>query len=224
MLEISSLSKSHDRHFALRNLSFTVEAGEIVAFVGPNGAGKSTLFNILAGVLERDEGTLTLDGSSLSLLPLKDLGFLPEEMFQYDRFTAEQMLAFDISMRDIIAPTGFDTLVSKFAIEPYLHERMDSLSQGMSKRVAIASVFLGDPRLLILDEPLNGLDIQSVIALRELLKENRERGGHILISSHILSFVDEMADRVLFLKEGRLVGQIAGNNSGAETMYRQLFM
>ena len=225
MLEVSSLTKKFGSKHALNELSFSVDSGEIIAFVGPNGAGKSTLFKILAGVLQASDGSSALDGCSLSSLPLNSLGYLPEELFQYERFTSEQTLLFEITMRDINLRDGdLDTLIQRFAVDNYLHEKMGTLSQGMAKRIALMCAFLGTPRVIILDEPLNGLDIQTVIALREQLSMEKQHGAHILISSHILSFVDETADRIIFLKEGRLADNITGRSTQAEKIYTQLFL
>ena len=225
MLRVDDISKSYRNTTALKAVSLTVEAGEVVAVVGPNGAGKSTLFNILAGVLDKDGGSATLDGSSLDALLLSEMGFLPEEPYIYDRLDALQMLQFEATMRHIDpSRQNQRELLRRFAIEAYESERMGSLSQGMAKRVLLAAAFLGNPSLLILDEPLNGLDIQTVIALKEQLLIEKQHGAHVLVSSHVLSFLDETADKVLFLDKGELVGESWGEAAHAESIYRQLFI
>ena len=227
MLEVRSLSKDYGSQPAIVDLSFRLDAGEAVAFVGPNGAGKSTLFNILAGIIKASSGICGLDGSALGSLPLQEIGFLSEEPFFYDNFTPLQTLRFEVTMRRFSKKEvgeSCNAFVKQFAINGYLHERMGSLSQGMVKRVQLAAAFLGHPKLIILDEPLNALDIQSVIALKEQLAIERKLGSHILISSHVLSFLDETVDRVLFLDKGSLAAISDNNSLKAEQIYRQLFL
>jgi len=225
MLEVTGLVKAYGAKRALDGLFLTVQEGEVVAIVGPNGAGKSTLFNILAGILKKTSGSCRIDDIGLDQLPLGQLGFLSEEPYFYDSFSPRDTLHFEGTMRGIgLDDMRIDELVSCFALDSYWDLRMDSLSQGMAKRVLLAAALLGQPRLLVLDEPLNGLDIQTVIALKEQLAEKSRQGAHILISSHVLSFVDEVADRVLFIDHGTLIGESDGTKAGAEDLYRQLFL
>ena len=225
MLIVENVNRYYGEHLALNKLSFEVNAGEIVAVVGPNGAGKTTLFNILAGILARSNGVITLNDRDIATIPIEEQGFLAEETYFYERMNAWQTLQFEATMRRIDKNReNIGDMISRFALEDFVSKRMGSLSQGMAKRVLVASAFLGSPQLLILDEPLNGLDIQSVIALKEQLVVEKEHGAHILVSSHVLSFVDEIADRVLFLKDGALAGSSLGDSTHAESMYRQLFL
>ena len=225
MLNVTKLSKSYSRKWALDDLTFSTEAGQIVAVVGPNGAGKTTLFNVLVGILQKNSGSCAIDGTDLADLPLSQLGYLAEEPYYYPRFTAEQTLRFEMAMRQIEPEqAGLADLIDRFSLQGFLDERMNSLSYGMAKRVLLAAAFLGSPRLLLLDEPLNALDIQSVIALKEQLLVEKQRQSHILISSHVLSFLDETADRVLFLNHGKLVAESSNQYGQAEQIYRELFL
>jgi ABC-2 type transport system ATP-binding protein len=224
MLLLDNISKSFGPNSALCNVSLCVGSGEIVAVIGPNGAGKSTLFNIVAGVIKADGGTCLLDNVTLSSVSLKTIGFLPEKPFYYGSFTTLETIRFEQTMREIKDSTSrFDELMIHFGIKDHINSKMNCLSQGMAKRVALVCAFIGNPRVIILDEPLNGLDIQSVIGLKEQLILEKQRGTSILISSHVLTFLDGLVDRIVFLDKGELALE-SSNNDDIENAYKRLFI
>ena len=225
MLEVSRLTKRYGSGGGISDVSFSVPAGSAAAVVGPNGAGKSTLFNILAGILPREAGTCLLDGIKLKQLKPGEIGFLPEKSYLIPDFTPAQMLMYVNQMRELFLSNGeIEKLISLYDLEEFRNQKNKTLSQGMAKRAAMACAMMGIPRLLILDEPTNGLDTQSVILLKNALKRHKKRGAVILISSHILDFLDGVADEILFLKSGELIRAGKKTSTEIETMYRELFL
>jgi len=226
MLEISQIKKLYTPTTGIHETTISIPHGQTVAFVGPNGSGKSTLFNIIGRVLKADSGKCSLDGVELKAWHLSDIGFLPENTYLLEEFTPPQMLYFINTMKELGASSDdVKGHMRRFGIDTFEHKKIKSLSQGMRKRVMLACALLGTPKLLVLDEPLNSLDIDSVLAFKDTLKEHKERGAIILLSSHILDFLDSNVERVVFLEQGRLL-EICENFPGAdrvEDLYRKRF-
>lgn len=229
MLNISNLQKRYRNGKGLGAINMTIEKGEVVGIVGPNGAGKTTLFSILAGILTPQSGEVsvaTASGTHTGVrIPSEYIGFLPEIPFLQKQFTPIEAVQFDAAMREKpISKSEAQEHLTVFDAHSYMNRPIRTLSQGQSKRVELACAFLGNPDILVLDEPLNGLDIQSVINLREKILAEKARGATILISSHILTFIDEVADRIIFLDDGHIVGEVDPREQDAESAYRQLFL
>jgi ABC-type multidrug transport system ATPase subunit len=225
MLEISHLTKRYGSGGGISDVSFSVPAGSVAAVVGPNGAGKSTLFNILSGVQPQGDGTCVLDGVELKKLKPDEVGFMPEKSYLIPDFTPVQMLMYVNQMREILlSDDEIEKLISLYDLGEFRNKKNKALSQGMSRRVALVCALMGSPRLLILDEPTNGLDTQSVILLKEALKQHKKRGAVILISSHVLDFLDSIADEILFLKDGELIRVGKKTSTEIEKMYIELFI
>jgi ABC-type multidrug transport system ATPase subunit len=225
MLKIENLTKRHTKEIGIFNIDFSVSSGRIVAFLGPNGAGKSTLFNILGGISEADEGKCLFTGIPLSALNICDVGFLPENMYIPETMTPVQMLHFMNTMKELKATeVDISDLLDRFGIRAYQNKRIRHLSQGMRKRVALVCALLGHPKLLILDEPLNALDIQSVIQLKREISALKSEGAVVLLSSHILDFLDNTADEIVFLKNGRIIDICHNNEDNVEKIYIKHFM
>lgn len=226
MLRLDNLQYRYPGGAGLGPLSCEFAPGSVYGVVGPNGAGKSTLFNILAGLLRPQKGKVSVDGHSNGMrIPLPLLGFLPENSILNPQFTPRQALQFDMSMRGL--PLSVAQLMSRleaFGCHDFADQKITSLSQGMAKRVALAIAFQPTASVLILDEPLNGIDTQTLIQLRGRVLEARESGQTLLISSHILSFVDEVTDEILFLSHGCLAARTPTSAGQAELIYRHLFM
>jgi ABC-2 type transport system ATP-binding protein len=225
MLQVSNLSKTYGAKQALNNFSFTAPAGEVIAVIGPNGAGKSTLFNILARVVQPSAGTATLNGELLREIAASRIGFLPEHPFSFKSFTPLQMIRFDESMRSLPEQsTTRDELIRAYKIDEFAHKKMRSLSQGMGKRVLMACALNGLPELIILDEPFNGLDIQSVITTKDWIHRAAAAGSTVLISSHILDVLPQLAQHFIFINEGGIAEETHGALANPEAVYQELFM
>lgn len=226
MLRLDNLQYRYPNGAGLGPLSCEFVPGAVYGVVGPNGAGKSTLFSILAGLLRPQRGSVDMDGNPRGTrIPLPLLGFLPEDSLLNPQFTPRQALRFDATMRGLsLSETQLASRLEAFGCQDFADRKITALSQGMKKRVALTVAFQPTASFLVLDEPLNGIDTQTLIQLRQRVLEARKSGQTLLISSHILSFVDEVTDEILFLNHGRLVAQTPTRAGQAEGIYRHLFL
>jgi ABC-2 type transport system ATP-binding protein len=194
---------------ALRGVSFEVPAGEIVALLGPNGAGKTTLFKLVLGLIRPTRGGGTVLGHPLGDLQARRMiGFQPEQPYLYPFLTVSETLR----LFGRLSGLGGEPLRARLAqvarragLEAELSTQVRRLSRGWLQRLAIASALMPAPRLLLLDEPLSGLDPQARVALKALVRALRDEGVTILMNSHVLPDVEQLADRVVLLRAGRLV-------------------
>lgn len=225
MLELKGVERRFASGKGIGPVSFCVRQGEVCSVVGPNGAGKSTLFGILSMVSEEFTGSWSLDGRVGRQIPRGAIGYLPESTFLISSFTPRQFCSFDASMRGVPhTAASIEEHLETFACKDFIDVPLGELSQGMAKRVALACAFLGEPRLVLLDEPLNAIDIQTTLILKDRIVSESERGCTLLISSHILDFLDEVSDRMLFLREGNVVDDFDPRDGSAEGRYRELFL
>ena len=210
MIEVSHLTKRFGNHCAVDDLNFTVENGVIYGFLGPNGAGKSTTMNIITGCLAATEGKVTIDGYDIFENP-KDakrrLGYLPEVPPLYTDMTPAEYLTFVARAKGV--PAGdmekqLKRVVSVTGLEDVLDRLIRNLSKGYRQRVGIAQALLGDPEVVILDEPTVGLDPLQIIEIRDLIK-SLGKSHTVILSSHILSEVQAICDQVLVINRGKLV-------------------
>ncbi len=211
MIEVANLTKSYDGFWAVRGISFAVGAGEIFGFIGPNGAGKTTSIRILSTLLDPTSGTVKVGGKSVVSQAeevRKLIGYMPDNFGVYDRITVWEYLDF------FAAAYGFPRRQRRAAIEGILaltdlgemRDRLAvDLSKGNRQRLCLAKTLVHDPKVLILDEPANGLDPRARIEFRALLKELRNMGKTILISSHILTELSDVCTSVAIDEKGRLV-------------------
>ena len=210
MIEVKNLTKRYGDHLALDDISFTVEDGEIVGLVGPNGAGKSTTMNIIPGYLSSTEGQVLVDGVDVLEEPLKakaKIGYLPEIPPLYVDMTVEEYLAFDCDLKHVPAAKKQETIdqVSKLArVQDVKGRLIRNLSKGYRQRVGLAQALVGNPEVLILDEPTVGLDPKQIIEVRDLIK-SLSRKHTILLSSHILQEVQAVCDKLVIINHGRIV-------------------
>jgi ABC-2 type transport system ATP-binding protein len=210
MIEAESLSKFYGSFAAIQDISFQVQAGEIVAFLGPNGAGKSTTMKILTGFLAPSKGHARIAGIDVQedrIRAARSLGYLPENGPLYHDMTPRALLHFFGEARGLSVQKmreRFAEVVDTCALEEVLEKPIHKLSKGYRQRVGMAQVLLHEPEVLILDEPTSGLDPNQILHMRETIKKLGEKRT-ILLSTHILQEVDAVADRVLLVAGGRLV-------------------
>lgn len=225
MIEVRAYAKHYRTGGGVGPLDLTFASGEIAALIGPNGAGKTTFFNLLNGVVPIDGGTLLFDGAPFPRLPLARVGYLPSDPFLMARLTGRQSCRLDAALRGLtLSEEDVEAALAVFDCLDFSDRRIGSLSQGMVKRVALSRAFMGDPAAILLDEPTNSIDVQTAIALKDVLVERRRAGACILISSHSLEFVDEVATRMLFLRDGFVVEEIDPGSVRAEDAYRSIFL
>lgn len=211
MIEIKGLTKKYGTFTALNNLELTVNEGVVFGFVGANGAGKSTTFSILATLLSPTSGDAFVNGKSVVNEPKevrKNIGYMPDFFGVYDQLKAEEYLDFygasygiPANERKILIPQ----LLELVNLTDKRYEYVDLLSRGMKQRLCLARSLIHDPKVLILDEPASGLDPRARVEMREILKQLKEMGKTILISSHILPELAEMCDEIGVIDNGKLI-------------------
>ncbi len=208
-LEIRGLVRRYGGFTAVDNLDLVVSSGEIVGFLGPNGAGKTTTLRCCSGLLRGDAGEILIAGHSLVREPLEArarMGFVPDHPFLYDRLTAWEFLDFVGALYRVGAATARQRsaeLIARLALGPAADDLVETYSLGMRQKVSIAAALLHEPPLVLLDEPLGGLDPHSARALKDLLRERASRGAGVLVSTHLLDVAERLCDRVVVLDRGR---------------------
>ena len=209
MLEVSQLTRCYDRFTAVDNVSFTINKGEIVGLLGHNGAGKTTIMKMLSGFLEPNQGTITIDGVDLQAQTKQlqqSLGYLPENLPLYAEMTVANYLDYAAELKGLTGAEKFAEIkraVQATEITEKLLAPIATLSRGYKQRVGVAQAVLGKPKLLILDEPTNGLDPTQTAHMRQLIRDIAKDAA-VILSTHIMQEVDAICDRVLILSSGKL--------------------
>lgn len=207
VIVLDGLTKSYGKHRGIKDISFSVTRGEIFGFIGPNGAGKSTTIRTLMGLLKPTSGKASifgLDCGQCSAEIAKDVGYLPSENCYYNNLKVREMLQYTADLYGVDGRSRMRELAERLNLD--LSRRIGDLSLGNKKKVGIVSALLPAPKLLILDEPTNGLDPLIQQTFNQILREENERGTTIFLSSHVLSEVQKLCDRVAILREGKLIG------------------
>jgi ABC-2 type transport system ATP-binding protein len=226
ILEAHNLSKKYGSQPAVKNVSFSIARGEIVGFLGPNGAGKSTVMKMITGCIPLDAGTVKINGIDLQKKDLEakmHLGFLPENNPLYDEMYVPEYLEYVAGLyrikdkkervKDVIRQTG---------LQPEIRKKIEQLSKGYRQRVGIAQAIIHRPDLLILDEPVSGLDPNQIEEIHHLLVGLSQDAG-ILFSSHALSEVAAIYTRALFIREGEIVADVPRKDGNdLEAMFKKL--
>ena len=212
MLEIRNLSKAYGTKKAVDDVTFSVGAGELCAFIGHNGAGKTTTLKCVAGILAFDEGEILIDGDPIATRPLdakRKFAYIPDNPDLYDYMTGMQYLNF---ISDIfgLSEEERETNILKYARALELSEEelgapIGSYSHGMKQKLAVISALIHSPKLILLDEPFVGLDPKASFVLKEIMRDFCAKGGAILFSTHILEVAERLCDRVAIIKQGKLV-------------------
>ena len=225
MLEIYNLTKSYGDKKAVEDLSFTVNAGELCAFIGHNGAGKTTTLKCVAGILGFEGGHIRVDGVSVVEDPLevkRRIAYIPDNPDLYDFMTGMQYLNFIGDIFGVPQETR-EARIQKYADALSLSDSeigalISSYSHGMKQKLALISAFLHEPKMILLDEPFVGLDPKASHVLKEIMKDFCNEGGAILFSTHILEVAEKICDKVVIIKGGKLVTcgkmeEVKGNSS-----------
>lgn len=213
MLKLIQLTKRYGAHEAVSELSIDVPQGEIWGFLGVNGAGKSTTMKMIAGLLKPTSGKITLDGIDVIKNPVKAkamMGYVPDRPYLYERLSAAEYLYFvaelySIPQADVEAKVQY--WLEEFELTAQRGKLIEGFSHGMKQRLVMASVFMHEPRLLIVDEPMVGLDPRGGRRLKSLLKRMRDEGLTVLLSTHTLEVAEEVCDQIMLIHQGRLLAQ-----------------
>jgi ABC-2 type transport system ATP-binding protein len=211
VIELVHLTKQFDRLVAVNDLSLTLPRGEFFAMLGPNAAGKTTTLKLIAGLMKPTAGTARVCGFDVQSQPLearRRLAYVPDFPFLYDKLTPWEFFRFTgqlFQMPDAKIKTGAENLILRFHLGTFANLPLESLSHGTRQRVAIVSALLHDPEVLVIDEPMVGLDPQHARVVKDVLKERSLAGMTVLLSTHELSIAEEMADRIGIIYGGKLI-------------------
>jgi ABC-2 type transport system ATP-binding protein len=211
-LELRGLTKTFDRP-AVDRLDLTVRSGEFYCLLGPNGAGKTTTLRMVAGLLGADAGSIKVFGIDALADPVEAkriMAWVSDEPMIYDKLTPTEYLEFVAGLWGIeaaVAEARANELIGWLGLGPHAHERCEGFSKGMRQKVALAGALVHDPRLIILDEPLTGLDAGSARQVKNVLRERVANGGTVIMTTHILEVAERMADRIGVIAGGRLIAQ-----------------
>jgi ABC-2 type transport system ATP-binding protein len=208
MIEVQDLSKHYGAKVAVNHLSFTVEPGTVTGFLGPNGAGKSTTMRLIVGLDHPTSGTATIDGKRYAELhqPLRVVGALLEAGAVHPGRSAYNHLLF-LAQTQGLTPHRVDEVIDLVGLQNVARQRVGGFSLGMRQRLGIAAALLGDPKVLILDEPINGLDPEGILWVRTLLRRLADEGRTVLVSSHLMSEMAQTADNLIVIGRGSLIAQ-----------------
>jgi ABC-2 type transport system ATP-binding protein len=234
-ISIQHLFKSYGQKHVLKDINLQVFPGQVVGYIGPNGAGKSTTVKVLCGLLTDYEGDVLVKGFDVKTDTLevkRRIGYVPETAELYDALTPMEFLQFAgalYGMDEDQCAERINRMMAAFDLANNIHQRMDSFSKGMRQKVLLASGILHNPDIIVLDEPLSGLDANSVIIIKELIRKLADDGKTIFYCSHMMDVVEKVSDLIVLIDEGRIVasGSIDAlreqyGNISLEKMFAQL--
>jgi len=211
MIEIKNVTKKYGNKKAVNNVSFTVNDGDIFAFIGHNGAGKTTLIKSIVGIHDFDEGDILIDGMSIKEKPVeckKLMAYVPDNPETYEHMKAIDYINFICDMYETDKETrekNINKYAKMFEMEDKLNDTIDSFSHGMKQKVVLISALAHDPKILIMDEPFVGLDPKAVFDIKEILNEMVKENKIVFYSTHILDVAEKLCSRVAIIKKGELV-------------------
>lgn len=226
MIEISNLTKKFGQFAAVSDMTFTVAEGEVLGFLGPNGAGKSTTMKVITGFLSPTQGTVKIDGFDITQNPIEAkslIGYLPEGAPSYGDMTTLGFLYFIAQIRGYRGAEikqRVNRVVEEVALSSVCHQTIDTLSKGFKRRVGLAQAIMHDPKVLILDEPTDGLDPNQKHHVRELIK-NLSKDKIVIISTHILEEISAVCTRAIIIDEGRIVADGKPQELESRSRYHQ---
>ncbi len=211
IVEIRNLQKSYDQKLVLQGIDLQITAGQIIGYIGPNGAGKSTTVKILCGLITDFQGEVTIFGKDLRRQTVEikqQVGYIPENAALYESLTPLEFMEFVGEMRGLGTDQTrrkAEALMGIFEMKPHLNQRIATFSKGMRQKVLICSALLHNPDLIFMDEPLSGLDANSVIMVKEMLIHLAREGKTIFYSSHLMDVVEKISDRIILIDQGRVI-------------------
>lgn len=233
MIELTKVVKKFGSFTAVDNLSLKIERGQFFGFLGPNGAGKTTTIKMMTGLYEPTSGSCVINGYDVHADPLpakKSFGYVPDQPFLYDKLTGREFLYFVGGLFHFaprIIQNRIEELIDVFEIGHFIDKRAEEYSQGMRQRIVLSAALLHDPKVLIIDEPIVGLDPRSARLVKDTLKRKTKDGLTIFMSTHLLEIVEELCDRIAIIKDGRIIHEEFQNeaktfNGQLESMFLEL--
>ncbi|MFT7583312.1 MAG: ABC-2 type transport system ATP-binding protein [Myxococcota bacterium] len=234
LLEVRDLRKTFRKVAAVDGVSFSVGAGELLGFIGPNGAGKSTTVKIITGQLLADAGQVLVDGHDILAEPLaarRVIGYVPQDLALYPFLTGRELLEFVAEVRGIPAVDAagsIDQLLKRFRLADAQNRLTREYSEGMARKLSISAALLGNPRLLVLDESLTGLDPRAAAEVKAILSEELDKGVAVVLVSHILDVLERLCTRMVLIDRGVTVSQLDADQlaelSSSGTTLEQYFL
>ena len=237
MIRLKQLTKRYGRFTAVDGIDLEVPSGEVFGFLGPNGAGKTTTFRMIAGILRPTSGTVEIGAIDINRRPLEAkarLGFIPDRPFVYDKLTGAEFLRFAAALYGQQGPVverRIDELLELFELARWKNELTESYSHGMRQKLIISGALVHRPEVIVVDEPMVGLDPRSARLLKDLFRQFVNRGGTVLMSTHTLEVAETMCDRIAIVHGGRIVAsgtmadlqeQTASADLGLEDLFLKL--
>ncbi len=211
MIELKNLTKRFGNIVAVNRLNLSVSKGEIFGFIGPNGAGKTTTLRMMGGVLAPTEGSVMIEGINLKEEPekaKKKIGFIPDRPFLYEKLTGMEFLRFTADLFGIEEGLFYEKsekILKQFSLYDWANELIESYSHGMKQRLIISAAILHDPQVIIVDEPMVGLDPAGIRMVKGLLRDLAKKGTTIFMSTHTLAFAEDVCDRIGIIHKGLLI-------------------
>jgi len=235
MIELTDLSKRYGRFTAVDGINLTIPRGELFGFLGPNGAGKTTTMRMIAGILQPTSGRISIAGIDLATRPLEAksrMGFIPDRPFVYDKLSGAEFLRFVAGLYGqggAAVEARIDELLELFELLPWKDELTESYSHGMRQKLIISSALVHRPEVIVVDEPMVGLDPKSARLLKDLFRRFVERGGTVLMSTHTLEIAEAMCDRIAIIQEGKIAAagtmdDLRAQTSSGDVSLEELFL
>lgn len=211
MLQINNVTKKFGSFTAVNNLNLHIKEGDFFGFLGQNGAGKTTTIKMISGLFNPTAGNILINGHDIFKEPIKAkslIGYIPDQPFIYEKLSGREFLFFSGGLYSIEKnklKIIIDDIIEKLEIGDWVDKRTEEYSQGMKQRITIASALLHDPKLLVVDEPMVGLDPQSAVIVKNVLKEKAENGAAIFMSTHSLNVAEEICTKIGIIKDGNMI-------------------
>jgi ABC-2 type transport system ATP-binding protein len=237
LIRLIQLTKRYGKFTAVDHIDLVIPTGELFGFLGPNGAGKTTTFRMIAGILRPTSGTVEIGGIDVLSRPLDAkarLGFIPDRPFVYDKLTGGEFLRFAAALYGQQGPSvehRIDELLELFDLSRWKDELTESYSHGMRQKLIISGALVHKPEVIVVDEPMVGLDPKSARLLKDLFRQFVDRGGTVLMSTHTLEVAESMCDRIAIIHGGRIVAngtmaevqeQTSSEDLGLEDLFLKL--
>jgi len=213
MIRLIELTKRFNRIVAVDHLNLEVKTGSVIGFLGPNGAGKTTTIKMMAGVLKPTKGRIVMNGIDLQKEPSKakaNMGYIPDRPFIYEKLTGQEFLEFIAnlySMEKKEARYRIDHLLNLFDLEEFRHELIESYSHGMKQRLVMCSAIIHDPDILIIDEPMVGLDPKGARLVKDMFRNFAKQGKTVFISTHSLDVAEDLSDEIVIIDRGTIIAR-----------------
>ena len=229
MIEVKNVTKKYGNFLAVDNISFTVKDGEVVGLLGPNGAGKSSTMNMITGFIEPTEGTITINGYDAISKPIKaksQIGYMPEGVPLYAELTVKEFVTYMAELKKVPRKErkqSVEKVLEETGIKDVEKKLIRNLSRGYKQRVSLAGALVGNPEVIILDEPTVGLDPKQITEIRKLIKELGKKHT-VILSSHILSEVSQICERVIIINKGKILAIDTPENLEKKTQEKNVII